>query len=191
MHEKKISFIWRWSLINLFGRKLCCTVSVKVRKTKVSNLRKFTDAYVQPWLASMETMCTCQTEHRACCSIPLWNSCPVKPIGSLNFSVRSWFCSWTGCIAACFPTLVSNLPARWRVMGAKSRDGEEDQHGVLEQSWVKRRSGRRLFVLSGGPVKRPGPLALDSEYSPSSAWPTHPYWWHLITCRQPVNYPPN
>lgn len=54
MLDKKISFIWKWSLINLLGRKLCCVVSVKVRKTEVGDLGKWTDAHVQPWLASVE-----------------------------------------------------------------------------------------------------------------------------------------
>lgn len=76
-----------------------------------------------------------------------------------------------------------------RVMGTKSSDGEA-LHGVLEQSWMKRFGSRPLPVL-GNPVETSGPLALDSEYSPSLVCPNHPYLWHLITCRQLENCPPN
>lgn len=60
VHDIKASFIWRWSLIHLFRRKLCHAVSVKGGKTKVSVSGNFTDAQI-PGLISMEIINTHQS----------------------------------------------------------------------------------------------------------------------------------
>lgn len=107
MHDTRISFIWRWSRIHLFRRKLCHAVSVKGRKTKVSVSGNFTDAQVQPWV-DFSGNHKHTSEHRACCSLHVWGSWCFY----LNFPVRFWFCHWSGYTAACFPTFISNLPAQ-------------------------------------------------------------------------------
>lgn len=179
MHDIKTSFIWRWSLIHLFRRKLYHAVSVKGRKTKVSVSGNFRDTPA-PGLISMDVINTHQSTGSAAPYI-----CGVA--GDFNILI-TWILQLGLDFAAEVVTLLPAFQCSYQT--CQLSDGEA-LHGVLEQSWMKRFGSRLLPVPGRENTCTSGSRQWIYWCIHSLVCPSQPYLWHLITDRQPENYPPD